>query len=109
LPAAFDRPREDFAEDFDADLLELLFDEDLPELFFGEVFDDFLPEDFFDDFFEFLRDEAAAFSTAVFAPDGPLVAESGRIMSAAAGLTAPTASAAVSRAALASPAACSPA
>lgn len=48
-------------------------------------------------------------STAVFALDCPSVEGSGRIMSPAAGLTAPTAPAAVSRAALASPAACSPA
>jgi hypothetical protein len=80
-----------------------------------EVFDaDFLPEDFLED----LRDaplRAVAFvlvaraavetefSIAVFAL-GPR-----RIMSPAAGLTAPTASAAVSKAADASPAACSPA
>jgi hypothetical protein len=50
-----------------------------------------------------------AFSIAVFALEGPSVAGPGRSMSPAAGLTVPTASAAVSSAAFASPAACSPA
>lgn len=77
------------------------FDAALPEVFevfaedFAEVldFDADLREAFFDD----------------FTLDGALVEVAGRIMSPAAGLTAPTASAAVSRAAFASPAACSPA
>jgi hypothetical protein len=109
LPAAFDRPREDFAEDFDEDF-DAALDEGLPELFFDDFFDDFLPELFFDDFapeafFRLLRDEET--SAAPLPAD--FGAGAGRIMSAAVGLTAPTASAAVSKAALASPAACSPA
>jgi hypothetical protein len=101
-----------FLEDFDAEV----FDEDEREVFDA----DFLPEAFAEDLrdaplrvgaFALAAREAveAAFSIAVFAPEGPSSAGPGRIMSPAAGLTAPTASAAVSKAADASPAACSPA
>jgi hypothetical protein len=123
-----------FAEDFDEDLDFGDFDEALREAFA----DDFAPEDLrgllADEPAEDLREAVARFAAAfavretafdvrpaslraarvVFCAASLALAEStaavpGRIKSPAAGLTAPTASAAVSRAADASPAACSPA
>jgi hypothetical protein len=109
-----------FAEDFDFEDFGFV---DFT-LFFVEVFfvADFLPAALAADFAEALRDAPrrfgavvfaaraaveTAFLTAVLAPEGPSVAGPRRIRSPAAGLTAPTASAAVSNAVLASPAACS--
>jgi hypothetical protein len=110
LPATFERPREGFAEDLPEALPDAL-DEALPDAFaedFDEAFDEDLPEDFDEAFVrealrELLRDAAFAVLPASTA------GVAGRINSAAEGLNAPTASAAVPSAAFARPVACSPA